>query len=378
MAWSTIDPQTRQTVQAAGAPPGDVGAMLGDDPWLQLFTAWANDNAGREGDLGALHLAMWALAYNQAMPLEAMARMFVYDDGQFPCPWPENIPYLIESSGNINEDGVKTSMWGAATEILEPHYAVFVDDVAELQVVISGPQAVDIGRDQLDEAVIEGINQANLKAARNEGDTLQYWQADDILLIGTGHPASYYEWCNAQDGAAEGTITIVSRGGPLSTGKIEVTDCPDEDLFKRRLREFSKKKIDFVGGGDDEVEEEAAPVPATFDEAWASDQWYDTYVEWAHANFMGENVEFLSAVERYKAAQTREWARYIWDTFLQAGSPQQTTIDNDAVVQEIYDKLSDNMNPDDLGADLFDRAVGEVQGMLEGNYRLFQQAQAGG
>ena len=226
---------------------------------------------------------------------------------------------------------------------------------------------MDVGRDQLDTAVIEGVNQTNLKNARNEGDTLDYWQADDILLIGPGLPASYYEWCLAQDGGAQGTITVVSRGGPLSTGKIEVTNCPDEDTFKTRLREFSKKKIDFVGGGDDEVDEEAAPVPAIFDEAWASDQWYDTYVDWARTNAMDESVDFLDRRRPLPVgSDPRVGARTSGTSSSRPAPPNRPPSTTTRSSQEIYDKLSDQMNPDDLGADLFDKAAEEVRGMLAG------------
>ena len=372
MAWTSIDQQTTQAVQAAGPPPGSAADMMGDGAWLQLFTRWAGDT----GRTDAANTATWAASYD--MPLSEMDTTFVQEGAPLQCPWPDNVPTLVGANMGVNDDGAKSQMWGIAGEMLAAHYGDFVDDVGQLQVVISGPQAIDIGRDQLDEAVIQGINEANLKGARNEGDTLQYWQADDILLIGTGHPASYYEWCNAQNGAAEGTITVVSRGGPLSTGKIEVTSCPDEDLFKRRLREFSKKKIDFVGGGDDEVEEEAAPLPDTVQECLNSEQWYDTFADWTRTQAAGENIDFLEAVDRYRGAQTREWARYIWDEFLQVGAPNQVTIDNDVIVQAIYEKLSDQTNPDDLGADLFDAASGEVERMLEGLYSRFQVVQGGG
>jgi hypothetical protein len=88
---------------------------------------------------------------------------------------------------------------------------------------------------------VMALNADNLKAAQNPGDQLNFWQHDDILFIGPGHPPEY----TPLQGVT-GLITVKTRGSLTSPGEIEVNGADDEDAFKAALREFSKKKIKFV------------------------------------------------------------------------------------------------------------------------------------
>jgi hypothetical protein len=105
--------------------------------------------------------------------------------------------------------------------------------------------------DEVDWGFVRNLNEKLLKDTDEDG-TLPYWQAGSGLLLGTEQPPTYrrlFEQLRGDyqgDGdAPSGTITVVARGGALSTGEIRVTGDYDEAPLKAAIREFSKKKVTF-------------------------------------------------------------------------------------------------------------------------------------
>jgi hypothetical protein len=80
------------------------------------------------------------------------------------------------------------------------------------------------------------------------GESLEFWQAGDYLLLGTKHDASYYGIVMAQPNYYKGTLTMAEkgRGRLFNRGTIEVEGTQDTKNFKLAIREFSEKEIKFI------------------------------------------------------------------------------------------------------------------------------------
>jgi hypothetical protein len=66
------------------------------------------------------------------------------------------------------------------------------------------------------------------------------------VLLGDTHDPRYYELLKEQKDYCHGYLEMAEKGGTFSVGRIEVGGSRDPDKFKAAIREFSKKKIDFV------------------------------------------------------------------------------------------------------------------------------------
>jgi hypothetical protein len=78
-----------------------------------------------------------------------------------------------------------------------------------------------------------------------EGAGAAFWQHGETLVIG-GQYRSPYGTRILEAGGAEGTLTMVSRGGTLSRGKVQVTGAADQDAFRRAFARLSQKSVEFA------------------------------------------------------------------------------------------------------------------------------------
>ena len=103
---------------------------------------------------------------------------------------------------------------------------------------------------EIDWRAVEKANEAILKATDAGGD-VEFIQSDDGRMIFWGDDADVTVW-NAflrkqlVSEAMRGTISVKSRGSMTSHGKIVVMGAFDNAEFKRNLRRFSKKEIQFT------------------------------------------------------------------------------------------------------------------------------------
>jgi len=146
---------------------------------------------------------------------------------------------------------------GAAAELT---YAAFLSEVAICKTgrqvytgTVGGLPATDDNRadyTQIDWVAVETANEAILKATE-AGEDVAFIHSDDGRMIFWGDSADVMVW-NAflvkhlGGEATFGNIRVKSRGSLTSHGKIVVTGAYDEADFKRNLRRFSKKEIQFA------------------------------------------------------------------------------------------------------------------------------------
>ncbi len=88
---------------------------------------------------------------------------------------------------------------------------------------------------------VDPINQRNLKAKEN-GGTLEYWQASAVVAIGSGHKPEVMK--ALQEQGHKGTVKI-TKGFLMDPGKLEVTNCNDRRQFEDTIKRISKKKCIF-------------------------------------------------------------------------------------------------------------------------------------
>ena len=106
--------------------------------------------------------------------------------------------------------------------------------------------------EEVDWGFVQSLNQRLLKDTE-KGQSLPFWQAGAALLLGTEQPPTYRRLFEQLGGnsdgdgnAPNGQVTVLSRGGALSHGEIEVTGDYDQAPFKAAIRQFSEKKISFA------------------------------------------------------------------------------------------------------------------------------------
>ena len=105
-------------------------------------------------------------------------------------------------------------------------------------------------RPDFDASAIKAENQRALKEL-DEGGELPWWSLVQVVLIGAGHPAEYYDWITQQSGRFnQGTVTI-EKGGMLSRGSLTFT--VKEGMhggmseLQDHIAEISKKEVKWVG-----------------------------------------------------------------------------------------------------------------------------------
>jgi hypothetical protein len=88
---------------------------------------------------------------------------------------------------------------------------------------------------------IDPINQKNLKNKEN-GGTLEFWQANAVVAIGPGHKPEVMSVLQAK--GYKGTVTI-TKGKLTDPGSLEVKGSRDQSQFRDTIGRISKKKVIF-------------------------------------------------------------------------------------------------------------------------------------
>jgi hypothetical protein len=101
-------------------------------------------------------------------------------------------------------------------------------------------------RPDFDTDAIRAENERALKEL-DDGGELPWWSLVQLVLIGPGHPAEYYDWITQQTGRFNhGTVTV-EKGGVLSRGSLTFT--VKEGMhggmseLQDHIAEFSKKEV---------------------------------------------------------------------------------------------------------------------------------------
>jgi hypothetical protein len=243
-----------EAVEEKGRPGASPWDTLYDVDWANIFARWADTEQLGVDEQGAAQAMKY---YAQGNSLRDLRGLVVDSDAPFAVQWPADVTMTLERvhNGMASEQDGKDAIYRSASNILEPHWGrflAFVDSV--LAQSVSAPTPVATSAANLDLAVVDGINQKNLKDLP-AGGYLYFWQKGGVILLGEGHPASYYEWAGGYETGYRGTVTMSKKGGLLDSGKVFVAGSPDEDAFDAALARFSKKKV--THGPYEEDDEEA-------------------------------------------------------------------------------------------------------------------------
>ena len=86
------------------------------------------------------------------------------------------------------------------------------------------------------------INQKNLKRVRS-GNSINYIQAGQVVLIGTGHDTEI-ETAVLKDRTNAGAITVTRQ--KIGKGAVDITGCSDRSQMEDAIWAIPKKAIRFV------------------------------------------------------------------------------------------------------------------------------------
>jgi hypothetical protein len=233
-----------------------VNELLADDEKVRRFLAWQPSLTNvvmfcQEGLSGYL---------TDATSAAELATRFG-SDGQYPIDWDAlGMEHMIlfavdfDSGGTLSEHahskGLVTRTFREIDAELRKVLQSYVDSFVFSEEV-SQPQAKVVDLADIDAATVKSMNDAVLKDLR-AGQSVPFWQAGGQLILGGMQSAAWrmaIERANGLDPNGEqgnGLVTMVSRGGALSSGKISVSGKYDRDAFKSAIREFSNKDIDFT------------------------------------------------------------------------------------------------------------------------------------
>jgi len=121
-------------------------------------------------------------------------------------------------------------------------------EVPEFFDLVSKPELVEFGIDQVDRAVVDKWNEDALKAL-SEGDKTPFYEHEDLVII--VHPGGkgvqpYIDWAATQDWAVAGaTVQMVKKGGVFGAGSIKVTGVKNTQWFEAAIARVSKKEVQY-------------------------------------------------------------------------------------------------------------------------------------
>jgi hypothetical protein len=238
-----------QTVTYAGQPPTSAAAIMADGTWADIYLRYLDDSTGLSGDATYTNAAQFLRDIGNSAPWSHLVELYCTIGSPACLPWPTGAVEIMTDvqNGLYDEAQARQDLAEYCWSWAEQAVPGFLQWVTSVQSAApSEPVMQQMTVDMIDRAVVDGINQAVLKAAQTPGETLTYWQAGDVVLIGVDHAASYYDALQGDPGYCGGTITIKSRGSTFSAGEITASGSADQAGFKSAIKRFSSKKVTFV------------------------------------------------------------------------------------------------------------------------------------
>jgi hypothetical protein len=236
--------------------PLTVNELLADDEKLRRFLAW------QPGLTNVVMFCQQGLSgyLTDSTSAAELATRFG-SDGQYPIDWDAlGMKHMIlfavdfDSGGNLSEHahskGLATRTFREIDAELRRVLQSYVDSFVFSEEV-SQPKAEEVKLADIDAATVKSINEAVLKDLPAD-QSLPYWQNGPYLILGGMQSAAWRmaieraNGLNPDGDQGNGLVTMVSRGGALSSGKISVNGKYERDAFKSAIREFSNKDIDFI------------------------------------------------------------------------------------------------------------------------------------
>jgi len=276
------------TLQNAGDVPGAASQALSDPTWAWLYEVWAQEPRVDYTTQFMAELARMTVdpnvTYNQL-------RMEAYTGQRHE---------LYSSRTNtafdlFNEDDSRSFLRADTIKYADAQWDRFTRFAHQ-------SLGQDTGEDNLDwgtiRAEVDAVNQPNLKNLK-PGDSENFWQRGDFVLIGTGHKDFHYDLVGGKD-APTGTVQMDKKGGFLDTGKISAYNSSDPAGFDQAIARFSKKKV--VHGDDYQLEEEE-------EEGESGGQRMNTAEMW---QAFDDNANYVAQVMSQELGATLTWSGAGW------------------------------------------------------------------
>jgi len=268
--WPGLSDDTRDFLTSLEDPSGDVEAALGDGNWMWLFSSYLQANGANE------QATMTTVAANTANGMEPRD---VYElcgpGGAYPLNLDSELAGALENAQHGYDGGIAGRIHIFCVEGLREWWTVFVDEATrirhwsgrqglideweshagdnlteEQRAQTTGmPVHTTMSVEDLDKSYIDGVNQVALKDLE-EGDSLEFKQYLDYVLIGNDFPPAYVQVIETAGdrswGSTSGIVTMVAKGGTFSTGRLGARFTgafPDRDNFEAAVARVSKKSV---------------------------------------------------------------------------------------------------------------------------------------
>ena len=256
MPWTVADPQAAEYLKGLGDPPDQPDALFSDANWTWAWQLWAGELA-QTGDVVPYNAGSCLTALLGGSSLADVYPTYVEDGAPNAVPLPMGIRIRARTAiegGGEDPDVVRESLRSEMDNTTYGYLGQFHTAVGEAQAAATEAADYQASEDAVNESgmtrdhiALDYVDQVNEGEQKNleEGQSIDYIQSGNIVLLGDRHHNLYYDVIKMQDDYAEGTLTMVEKGAGLSPGEISVTGTNNEAAFKEAVRRYSKKKIDF-------------------------------------------------------------------------------------------------------------------------------------
>jgi hypothetical protein len=257
MSWNDAAAQNATAILGLGNPPNDMTAVVSDDYWYWAWQLWAGAQAA-DGDDIPFNAGSFLRAIAMGGDLGVIAPTYIGNDATNPVELPMGLVIQLnqvtEDRFEGDLDQLKSQIWQNVDLIAFRYLGQFHQDLATVKAELGAQEEYDtsqqavtdsgITRDHISLDHVDQINEGEQKNLE-EGASIDFIQSGNIVLLGDNHYELYYDVIKTQDDFAQGTLTMVEKGGGLSPGEISVTGAGNQNDFKEAIRRYSKKKIEF-------------------------------------------------------------------------------------------------------------------------------------
>jgi hypothetical protein len=272
MTWNPSDPAATATIAGGSEVPDTVAKIFADTAWNHVFGVWAKDEAQSGGQsLPWVLYQFYTDANKDPLGLE-LDRKYFSDSATEPLlrtsqtdslwvMWRRQGQGIGASMQDFADRAAEILDWDeevwfgfkqdvdhvAKTAASDPEAvaeAVRQAETAKIQAATpSAPQNAPLTRARIDQAVVDNVNQVELKDLA-EQSLIGFSMSDDLLLIGDKHPQAYLKFVT-DNGGHQGMLKMEARGSAFKTGEVwvEEADWFDEKKLLAAIQRFSKKKL---------------------------------------------------------------------------------------------------------------------------------------
>ena len=252
----------------ADSPPAKMADCIADENWSQIYRFFCEKNFVTENLEFLEEVRVYKAApsvdegdriYDKFVPSSAETQINLYSDNKLALDtWKQNPgrqadadlfdPAYVEI-WNMTENDSYARFIAKTAEVKKELLAEDDQDGEEEadEIEISAPQLKELSIDDVEQAVVDQWNERTLKDLKQNAKA-DFIQIDDLVIM--VHPEGkdaqpYVKWARKQPGRAEGTVTMVEKGGAFSAGSVRAEGTGDQGSFEAAVKRVSKKKVTF-------------------------------------------------------------------------------------------------------------------------------------